>query len=97
VEQEVICKDGSRKTVLLYRMRLDDDILLAAVDLTARKASEDELKRRNEELERFDRAATGRELRMIELKRQANALARELGRDPPYELGFAEMPPEGRA
>lgn len=59
-------------------------------DITERKHAEDELRRRNEELERFDRASVGRELRMIELKRRVNDLTRELGREPPYELGFTE-------
>lgn len=64
-------------------------------DVTERKAAEaevrryvDELRARNEELERFNRASTGRELRMIELKRQVNALALELGRPPVYRLAL---------
>ncbi|MDX9707431.1 MAG: PAS domain S-box protein, partial [Azospira sp.] len=59
-------------------------------DISARKAAEMELRRRNEELERFDRAATGRELLMIELKREINALAQELGRVPPHDLSFVD-------
>jgi DNA-binding response OmpR family regulator len=35
-------------------------------------------------LEAFNRAAVGRELRMIELKQEINALCRELGREAPY-------------
>jgi PAS domain S-box-containing protein len=58
-------------------------------DITARKQAELELRRRNEELERFDRAAVGRELEMIRLKRQVNELARELGREAPFNLSFA--------
>lgn len=50
----------------------------------------EELKLRNDELERFNRAMVGRELDMIELKRQANAMARELGREPPYPLAFLD-------
>ncbi len=59
-------------------------------DISARKLAELELKRRNEELERLDRAATGRELRMIVLKREVNGLAQELGRAPPYDLAFVD-------
>ena len=33
------------------------------------------------------------ELAMIDLKRQVNALARELGRAEPYKLAFADVPP----
>lgn len=53
-------------------------------EITERKAAEDEMRARNEELERFNRASVGRELDMIELKRRINALERELGRLPSY-------------
>jgi PAS domain S-box-containing protein len=66
-------------------------------DITERKVAEIALRNRNEELERFDRAAIGRELQMIELKRQVNELARELGRAPPYDLGFADVPSQDKA
>jgi PAS domain S-box-containing protein len=64
-------------------------------DITARKAAEDTLRRQNAELDRFNRAAVGRELDMIELKRRVNALSRELGREPPYPLGFLEADDDG--
>jgi len=35
---------------------------------------------------------TGREMAMIELKRQVNTLSRELGRAAPFALDFAEAP-----
>lgn len=66
-------------------------------DITARKAAEDTLRRQNAELDRFNRAAVGRELDMIELKRRVNALARELGREPPYPLGFLEAEDDGKS
>lgn len=55
-----------------------------STDITDRKKYETELKRQNVELEQFNRMATGRELRMIELKKEINTLCRELGRDEPY-------------
>lgn len=68
-------------------------------DITERKAAEDavrrqtnELRARNAELERFTRASAGRELRMVELKREVNGLARELGRPEPHSLEF--VPPD---
>ena len=61
-------------------------------DITARKAAEAELRQRNEELERFNGAATERELRMIALKREVNALAVAAGRPAPYDVAFAETP-----
>lgn len=90
VEHTARCRDGSLKTVMLSRLRLGDEMLLAAVDITARKATEEEIMRRNQELERFDRAAVGREIEMIRLKREVNALMAERGRPAPYDLGFAE-------
>ena len=94
VEQSVLCRDGSRKTVLLSRLRLADEMMLAATDISQRKAAETRLRERNAELERFDRASIDRELQMIVLKRQVNEMARELGREPPYDLSFADtLPP----
>lgn len=60
-------------------------------DITELRRVEDELRRSNEELARFNRLAVGRELRMIELKREVNELARRHGEPPLYELGFAEQ------
>ncbi|HZV53297.1 MAG TPA: PAS domain S-box protein [Rhodocyclaceae bacterium] len=63
-------------------------------DISGRKTAAEELKLRNEELERFNRASVGRELRMINLKREVNALARELGREAPYDLSFVDAADE---
>ena len=64
-------------------------------DISARKTAEEslrqqteELARRNEELERFNRATVGRELDMIALKQRINDLSRQLGQEPPYPLSF---------
>jgi PAS domain S-box-containing protein len=69
------------------------------LDVSARKANEDqlnlqaeELKARNDELERFNRAMVGRELDMIKLKQQVNELSAELGRQSPYALTFLSPP-----
>lgn len=59
-------------------------------DISARKTADDLLRRQNEELDRFNRAAVGRELDVIELKHKVNALALELGREPPYPLAFLD-------
>ncbi|MBM3890159.1 MAG: PAS domain S-box protein, partial [Verrucomicrobia bacterium] len=62
-------------------------------DITERKRGEEQQKRHNEELTRFNRLAVGRELRMVELKQQVNELARQLGQPPPYPLDF--VPKDG--
>jgi len=68
-----------------------------SLDITALVRAEEKLKqtvaeleRTNTELERFNRLAVGRELRMIELKRQVNELAEQLGKEPPYDLSLLE-------
>lgn len=57
-------------------------------DMTAQKSIEEQLRARNQELERFNKVTLGRELDMIEMKKQINALSQQLGRDPPYPLAF---------
>jgi len=63
------------------------------IDITERKRAEEDLKRRNYDLNRFNQAAAGREMRMIELKQQINELSRRLGEPPPYALAF--LPKDG--
>jgi PAS domain S-box-containing protein len=55
--------------------------------------SEAELRATNEELLRFNRAAVGRELDMIRLKRQVNDLSSKLGQPPPYAVDFDTTAP----
>lgn len=61
--------------------------LLAVIrDVTERKRTEEELMKKHDELERFTRLAVGRELRIIELKKEINALLEELGKEPRYRI-----------
>jgi two-component system CheB/CheR fusion protein len=53
-------------------------------DLTESKRTQEELREHIDELTRFNAAAVGRETRMIELKREVNALSHRLGELPPY-------------
>jgi two-component system, chemotaxis family, CheB/CheR fusion protein len=57
---------------------------------TRRRA--EELRATNEELNRFNEAMVGRELRMIELKQEIDALCAEFGRPLRYQLDFHEGP-----
>lgn len=65
-------------------------------DITERKLAEEALLKRTEELEKFHRLSVGRELQMIELKKQVNELARQAGKPPPYDLAFLDMDPLDR-
>lgn len=61
-------------------------------DITEQQRAETALRETIEELERFNRLAVGRELDMVRLKQQVNALSQQLGLPPPYGLNFAETP-----
>jgi PAS domain S-box-containing protein len=56
------------------------------MDITDRKRAEIDIKRRVDELERFNRAMVDRELRMIELKKEINELLKQAGREEKYRI-----------
>jgi PAS domain S-box-containing protein len=63
---------------------------LYATDITERKRAEEALRAKNEELQRFNRASVGRELRMVDLKQQINELCQQLGQPPRHPLEFLD-------
>lgn len=65
-------------------------ILLAINDVTDKKRAEEERLARIEELDRSNRAMVGRELRMIDLKKEINALLQERGEPARYPLDFED-------
>lgn len=87
-----LAKDGT--LIPLYAnvavLRSNDNAIEGLIaeyqDLRQIKQTEKNLRERNEELDRFNRAMVGRELDMIALKRQVNLLSRQLGLPPPYRL-----------
>jgi PAS domain S-box-containing protein len=59
-------------------------VIVNFIDITDQKNASETLLAQNEELARFNKAAVGRELRMIELKKEVNALSCELQQPEPY-------------
>jgi PAS domain S-box-containing protein len=56
-------------------------------DITARKQAEEALRKSNRELEYMNRHMTGRELRMVELKKEIDELCRQFGQPSRYGYG----------
>jgi len=86
-------KDGSWKWIQSKGQIIEWDdkqvptlITGAHLDITERKASEEELKSKIEELERFGRLTIDREERMIELKEEINQLCIKMGNPPKYKI-----------
>jgi PAS domain S-box-containing protein len=55
-------------------------------DITERKRADELLAKKLDELERFNRSMVGRELRMVELKREINELLAAAGQPPKYGI-----------
>lgn len=87
--------DGRRNFVATKGPLRDGDGRVVGIfgisrDITERQNAETALRETIEELERFNRLAVGRELDMVRLKQQVNALSQRLGLPAPYGLNFAE-------
>jgi len=74
INTTVALVDGKKCNIGLFR------------DNSERKAAEEELKKRTDELEKFNRLAVGRELKMIKLKKEINTLLEESGKEPEYKI-----------
>jgi len=80
------CKNGTKVDVDIYGVPVivaeeQVGMLGLYMDISDRKRAE-------EERAKFTELMIGRELRMIELKREVNEMAKELGKEPPYDLSF---------
>jgi len=98
VEFGVIVKDGRKlwailNVKLIYKDGKSDSALVVGHDITERKRAEDELRRMNEELARFNQAMVGRELRMIELKKEVNEICECTGQSLRYPMDFEKDVP----
>ncbi len=76
----------------------EGQVILTHLDVTARKRAEQQIQQHvesveamNAELARFNRAAVGRELRMIALKREINAIRVQAGQAALYPLAMEEV------
>ncbi len=61
---------------------VSDEIALAI----AHKQAEENLKNKNKELTAFNKIAVGREMRMIDLKKEINELLKSLAKEPKYKI-----------
>jgi len=100
-ELEFRTPDGHRLVGFVFAVPLTDqdgkligDLVLVS-DITARKEAEERLQRTLSDMERHNRLMVGREIRVVELKKEINALLRELGRPPEYPA--VEPPPAAPA
>ena len=88
--------NGRSYTTIKFPIALAGRSLLAGytIDVTERKRAEEALRQQQAELSVFDTVGVDRELAMIDLKREVNALAVQLGQAAPYDVGFADAPPQ---
>ena len=89
-ESALLQKNGEKVSVELsagiisYNGKPADMIMVR--DITERKKAEEDIISRNKELELFNKIAVGRELAMINLKKEVNKLLEEAGKKPAYEI-----------
>ena len=56
VEATAVSRDGSTKTILISRQRLGDDVLVAIIDITARKEAEEKVRELSQAIEQSPEA-----------------------------------------
>ena len=84
-------KTGEEKTIQVNLIRITDssgNIKFACIkhDMTEIKAKENELIKKAETLQEVNSVMIGRELKMIELKKEVNELLKSLGKPEKYEI-----------
>lgn len=91
IELDIITSSGSIKQIIsIGTAKKDSNNKIigcygTAQDVTERKQAEDALRKRTAQIERMNEMYVGREGRMIDLKREVNALLEELGQPSRYD------------
>jgi PAS domain S-box-containing protein len=103
-EDVFIHKDGTFFDVTFSSAPIREDgrisgLVVVFQEITERKRAEEAIRKSEadfrshaEDLARFNRIAVGRELRMIELKKEINELCERQGQPPRYSLDFEQEP-----
>lgn len=90
VELKVRLKDGSEKYGLFHGQLIEiggkSFLFQTIVDMTERKKAEEKIISRNKELELYNEVTVGRELKMIELKKEINELLEKFGKKLKYKI-----------
>ncbi len=83
-------KDGGQIEVEIstHPVKIKGQILVLGIarDITERRQAKEEIKRHVDELEKANKFMVGRELDMIELKKEVNLLLKQLGRPEKYKI-----------
>ena len=91
LEWEIIRRDGQCRMAQISVSPLVSNyfrlhVLIMVQDITERKQTETALHDHVQEIERFNRLAMERELRVVELKQRVNDLSLAAGQAPPFDL-----------
>jgi PAS domain S-box-containing protein len=95
-ELVVQCRDKGMLPLATTNTPLFDEhghlvaVIGIGTDISKRKETEEVIQRQIKELTQFNSVSVGRELRMIELKKEINALCAQAGQPPRYALDFLE-------
>ncbi|MFH1684053.1 MAG: PAS domain-containing protein [Candidatus Margulisiibacteriota bacterium] len=90
LEYRFKCRDGSylwvhdRGVMNVNDKGEVERVIGIMLNITERKQAEEKLREKVAELEEFHNLAVGRELKMIEMEKEVNALLKELGREQKY-------------